>query len=98
MALDTVQLATVQADTERGQPTMTPPTPYKRPSYNMAPEDIEALAALASIRYGGNKSAALRDCVAVGAIVLADPATFGVTEAEDVVKRYARAHCPEADQ
>lgn len=65
---------------------------WKRPSYNLAPEHIEALATVADIRCGGNKSLALRHCVALGQLVLTDPATFGVPDVAEALARYVRAH------
>ena len=65
---------------------------WRRPSYNLAPEDIDTLRQLAVLRYGDNRSAALRACVAVGALVLSDQATWTTQDAAEALARYVRAH------
>lgn len=67
-------------------------TEWKRPSYNLAPESIEALAEVAGIRCGGNKSMAMRQCIVLGTLVLTDPATFGVPDVAEALARYVKAH------
>lgn len=67
------------------------PKGYKVVSYYADDDDRAALDALARLRFGGNKTAALRWAVDVAAAVAADPGTYGLSEPADVLAAFCKA-------
>ena len=66
---------------------------YKQKSFRMDTGTVDALERVADARFGGNRSEALRQAVALAAIVYVDEATAGTSGAQHVAATWARAFC-----
>jgi hypothetical protein len=58
----------------------------------LAPDSHDALARLAALRFGDNRSKAVEWAVAIAAEVLAHPATLGATGPEAALEAYCAAN------
>lgn len=68
-----------------------------RLNYYATDADRAALDALARLRFGGNRAAAIRWAVEVAALVAASPATYGTPDAAAALAAYVAERCPELD-
>lgn len=66
------------------------PKGYKVVSYYADDDDRAALDALARLRFGGNKTAALRWSVALAALVASSAATYGAADPAAALAAYCK--------
>jgi len=68
---------------------------FKVVSYYAGDDDRTGLEALARLRFGNNRTAAIRWAVELAALVASDPATYGQLDPAAALDAYVKVRCGE---